>query len=127
MTNDCSDGALPDPDSSYNPELNCFLPLDNDFDFACLKVLEGLKTTPSLKKSFRLPVGHGAQNDVYLLPKEFDEKVVELHFLAVLRSSQSGFFLKITSRVELESGTTPAEPFDEGPARFWYAGSPRHS
>ena len=41
MTNDCPDGVS--PDSSYNPGLNCFLPLDNEFDFACLKVLEGLK------------------------------------------------------------------------------------
>ena len=34
LTNDCSDGALPDPDSSNNPELNCVFPLDNEFDFA---------------------------------------------------------------------------------------------
>ena len=31
-------GALPGPDISNNPELNCFLPLDNEIDFACLKV-----------------------------------------------------------------------------------------
>ena len=29
--------------SSYNPELNCFLPLDNEFDYAFLEVLESLK------------------------------------------------------------------------------------
>ena len=43
MSNDCADGALPVPDCSYNPELECFLPMDNEFDFACLKVLEGLE------------------------------------------------------------------------------------
>ena len=43
MTNDCSDEALPGPDSTNNPELNCVLPLHNDFDFASLKGLEGLK------------------------------------------------------------------------------------
>ena len=30
LTNDCSEGALPDPGSSNNPELNCVLPLDNE-------------------------------------------------------------------------------------------------
>ena len=43
FTNDCSDGALPDLDSSNNPELNCVLPLHSDFDFASLEGLEGLK------------------------------------------------------------------------------------
>ena len=40
LTNDCSDGVS--PDSSYNPELNCFLPLDNEIDFAGLEGFEGL-------------------------------------------------------------------------------------
>ena len=43
MTNDCSDGALPGPDSSNNPELNFVLPLHNDFDFADLEGLESLE------------------------------------------------------------------------------------
>ena len=43
MTDDCSDGALPDPDSSNNPEPNCVSPLDNKIDFAGLEGLEGLK------------------------------------------------------------------------------------
>ena len=43
MTNDCSDGALPVPDSSNNQELNCVFPLHNEFDFAGLEGLEGLK------------------------------------------------------------------------------------
>ena len=43
LTNDCSDGALPDPDSTNNPELNCVFPLHNEFDFASLEGLEGLK------------------------------------------------------------------------------------
>ena len=43
MTNDCSDGALPVPDSSSNPELNCVFPLQNEFDFSGLEGLEGLK------------------------------------------------------------------------------------
>ena len=37
LTNDFSDGALPDPDSSNNPEVNCVLPLDNEFDIAGLE------------------------------------------------------------------------------------------
>ena len=40
MTNDCSDGSLPDSDCSKNPALNCVLPLDNEIDSAGL---EGLK------------------------------------------------------------------------------------
>ena len=32
-----------DPDSSNNPELNCVFPLHNDFDFASLEWLEGVK------------------------------------------------------------------------------------
>ena len=43
LTNDCSDGALPNPESSNNPELNCVFPLNNAFDFAGLEDLEGLK------------------------------------------------------------------------------------
>ena len=37
MTNDCSDGFLPDPDCPNNPELNCVFPLDNEIDFAGLE------------------------------------------------------------------------------------------
>ena len=43
LTNDCSDGALPHPDSPNNPELDCVFPLHNEFDFASLEGLEGLK------------------------------------------------------------------------------------
>ena len=43
-------------------------------------------------------VGHAAQNDIYLLPKELDEKVVELHFPA-LHSPYSG-----TSRLHRHQG-----------------------
>ena len=35
--------TLPVPDSSNNPELNCVLPFHNEFDFASLDGLEGLK------------------------------------------------------------------------------------
>ena len=36
------------------------------------------------------PFGHSAQNDVYSLPNELDEKVPKLHFLALkFRSSGS--------------------------------------
>ena len=47
LTNDISDGAWPDPDSSNNPELNCVLPLHNEFDFASLGGSEGLKVDNS--------------------------------------------------------------------------------
>ena len=43
MTNDCSDGALPDPDCSNYPELNCVLPLDDEINLARLEGFEGLK------------------------------------------------------------------------------------
>ena len=43
LTNDCSVGALPGPDRSNNPELNCVLPFHSDFDFAGLEGLESLK------------------------------------------------------------------------------------
>ena len=84
MTNDSSDRALPDPDSSNNPELNCFLPLDSEFDFACLMVLEGLKVDniKPQKIASSSPIAtvrsfsfSDPQNDIHLLPKELDEKV----------------------------------------------------
>ena len=43
LKNICSVGALPGPDISNYPELNCVFPLDNEFDFASSEVLEGLK------------------------------------------------------------------------------------
>ena len=55
-----------DPDSSNNPELNCALPLDNEIVFT---------------------VGHGAQNDVYLLPKGSVRKWRNCTFLHSVRSS----------------------------------------
>ena len=107
--NDCSDGALPDPDCSNNPELNCVLPLDNEIDFTGLEVLEGLKVDNiKPQKIVSSSVGHGAQNDVYLLPKEFGEKVAELDFVALRAELTVRGFLKISSRVELECGTSPA-------------------
>ena len=42
-----------------------------------------MSTASSLRSSFRLPVCHGTHNDVYLLPKEFDEKVAKLHYVAL--------------------------------------------
>ena len=40
-----------------------------NFDFACLEGFEGLKVVNiHLRRSLRLPVDHGSQNDVYLLP-----------------------------------------------------------
>ena len=60
--------------SSYNPELNCFWPLDNEFVYTFLEVLESLKVDNILPQKIAVvfPFGHGSQNDVYLLPKELD-------------------------------------------------------
>ena len=125
LTNDCSVGALPGPDRSNNPELNCVLQLDNEINIAGLEGFEGLKSsTSSLGRSLRLPVGHGSQNDVHLRLKEFDEKVAKFHFVPLRAELTIGGFLKISSRVELESGTTPEEPFDEGSARILSEGHP---
>ena len=107
MTNDCSDGALPDPDSSNNPEINCVLPLHNEFDFAGLEGLEGLKVNniepqkiawlPRWTRSDRSRF-QTHKNDIYIVPKELDEKVAELHFPA-LHSPHSG-----TSRLHRRQG-----------------------
>ena len=61
MTDDCSDGALPDREISNNPEPDCFLPLDNKIVFAGLEGLEGLKVDniKPQKDRFVLPVGYG--------------------------------------------------------------------
>ena len=83
MTDDCSDGVFPDPDSSNNPELNCVLPLHNEFDFSSLEVLEGLPS-PS-------PMATVRSFSLY-------EKVAELHFPA-LHSPYSG-----TSRLHRRQG-----------------------
>ena len=56
LTDDCSAGALPDPESSDNPEPNCVLPVDNKIDFAGL---EGLKVVKPQKDRFVLTVGYG--------------------------------------------------------------------
>ena len=85
MKNICSVGALPDPDSSNYPELKCVLPLDSEFDFAGLKVFEGMKVDNIKPEKIvsSSPLGHSAQNDVYFLPKELVEKVAKLHFLTL--------------------------------------------
>ena len=65
MTNDCSDGVS--PDSSNNPELICFLPLDNEFDFACLEGFERPESRQhqALEDLFVFPLVTVHKNDVY--------------------------------------------------------------
>ena len=50
--------------------------------------------------------------------------MAKLHFVALRAELTVRGFLKSSSRVELESGTTPAEPFDEGSARILSEGHP---
>ena len=82
LTNDCSDGASPDPDSSNNPELKCVFLLDNEFDFAGLEVLEGLKVD-NIKPQKIISSSSWSRYTKRCLPKELDEKVAKWHFLAL--------------------------------------------
>ena len=61
------------------------MPLDNEFVFAGLEGLEGLKVDniKPEKTVSSSPFDHSAQNDVYLLPKELYSKVPKLHFLTL--------------------------------------------
>ena len=50
--------------------------------------------------------------------------MAKLHFGALRAKLTIRGFLNISSRVELESGTTLAEPFDEGSAQILSEGHP---